>query len=172
EYAGKEELKNIFHYDNSLFEEQLTKKGFHIVNHSYSNYNYTPFSLASILNMNYLQLRDTSRSGDDLAYAYQQIKNSRVIKFFQAHGYTFYNYSVFEFEHQPPPVSDALLPLKTKLITSQTFLSRLERDLWFHTITLLRSQKSIHDLRYFNDVNNKRIYQLTWDVAQQRTEQP
>jgi hypothetical protein len=172
EYAGNDELKNIFHFDNSAFEDQLKKRGFRIVNHSYSNYNYTPFSLASILNMSYLQLKDTARTGADLTYAYQQINDSRIIHFFEAHGYKFYNYSVFEFEHQPAPVRDPLLPLRTRLITSQTFLSRLQRDLWFHTITLFGSKKTTRAFRYYNKRNNERIYGLTWDVARQRIAEP
>lgn len=172
EYAGNDELKTIFHYDNSAFETELKRRGFRIVNHSYSNYNYTPFSLSSILNMNYLQLSDTNRTGTDLTYSYQQIRNSSVIHFFQANGYKFYNFSVFDFEGQPAPVRETFLPVKTRLITSQTFLSRLQRDLWFKTITVFKSKKMIRDLTYYNQINNKRIYDLTWACAQQRPSEP
>src|SRR5438477_2808524 len=136
EFAGNDELKNIFQYDNSAFENELKEKDFRVIGHSHSNYNLTPFSLASILNMRYLPLTDTIRSGANLAYSYQLIKNSSVLRFFQADGYNFYNYSVFDFEQQPAPVRETFLPVKTRLITSQTFLSRLQRDLWFKTVTI------------------------------------
>ena len=172
EYAGDGELRDIFHFDNSDFEAQLKNRGFHVIRSSYSNYNYTPFSMASILNMEYLHLRDTNRMGTDVAYCYQEIKNSTLVNFFQANGYQFYNYSVFNFEHLPAPVRESFLPVRTRLITSQTFLSRVQRDLWFHSITLFKSRKSVRDLTYYNKHNNQIIYDLTWETARQNTPTP
>jgi len=172
EYAGDVELKNVFHFDNSNFEAQLENRGFHVLNSSYANYNYTPFSMASILNMEYLHLKDTTRMGRDIAYCYQQIKNSSLVNFFGANGYQFYNYSVFNFEHQPAPVRETFLPVRTRLITSQTFLSRVQRDLWFHSITFFKSKKSVRDLIYYNKHNNQIIYNLVWQLARQKTATP
>ena len=172
EYAGHDELKNVFHYDNSSFENELKNREFRVMDHSHSNYNLTPFSVASILNMDYIPLTDSLRSGSNLAHSYQWIKNSTVLHFFQANGYQFYNYSVFDFEHKPAPVRETFLPVKTQLITSQTFLSRLQRDLWFKTVTIFKSKKSIRDVTYYNNVNNKRLYRLTWEIAGERTAQP
>jgi hypothetical protein len=172
EYAGHTELKDIFHFDNSEFETQLRNKGFHMLNSSYSNYNYTPFSMASILNMEYLHLKDTTRMGLDLAYCYQQIKNCSLVNFFKANGYQFYNYSVFNFEHEPAPVRETFLPVRTRLITSQTFLSRVQRDLWFYSITFFKSRKSVRDITYYNRQNNQIIYDLTWHLVPQKTAAP
>ncbi len=55
EYAGYNQLKNILHYDNSAFEKDLKNRGFHIVTESHSNYRYTPHSIASLMNMDYLK---------------------------------------------------------------------------------------------------------------------
>lgn len=172
EYAGYHELKDIFHYDNSNFENELGKRGFHIIDESFSNYNYTPFSLASILNMEYLHLEDTISKGKNLTYSYQQIKNSKVIQFFLVNDYKFYNYSVFDFEGQPAQVQKNFLPVKTKLITSQTFLSRLQRDIWFNVITKLKSERTLKNLIYGYRDNNDRIYQLTWDIATKKSTRP
>lgn len=172
EYAGYRELKEVFHYDNSNFETELRKRGFHIIDESFSNYNYTPFSLASILNMEYLHLKDSNRTGYDITYSYQQIKNSKVIRFFQANGYHFLNYSVFDFEGQPARVRENFLPTKTKLITSQTFLSRLQRDLWFNLITRLKSKRMLKKSTYRYRENNDHLYQLTWNLVQQETPEP
>jgi hypothetical protein len=49
EYSGNTALKQLFHFDNSAFERQLEQRGFYVVKQSRSNYNYTPFSVASIL---------------------------------------------------------------------------------------------------------------------------
>jgi len=172
EYAGNEELKDIFHYDNSPFEDQLRKRGFHVINHSFSNYNYTPFSIASILNMKYLHLKDTSRTGSDITYSYQEIKNNKIKHFFQANGYQFYNYSVFDFDGQPAPVRENFLPSKTRLITSQTFLSRLDRDVSFNLITRLKSKTALKKATYLYRENNDHLYQLTWDFALKKSTGP
>ena len=41
--AGDRELKDIFHFDNVEFENELRKRGFHIIQNSKSNYNSTVF---------------------------------------------------------------------------------------------------------------------------------
>ena len=61
EYAGAKSLKDLFSFDNTEFEAQLTERGFHVLQNSRSNYNYTPFSMASMLNMHYLRLENTER---------------------------------------------------------------------------------------------------------------
>lgn len=95
EYAGKKELNDIFHFDNSPFENDLRQRGFHLIHNSRSNYNWTPYSLASILNMNYLNLKTTMVNMYDLLACEDAVKASSVIHFFQKEGYTIYNYSIF-----------------------------------------------------------------------------
>src|SRR6185503_17736350 len=54
EYAGSKELKDLFSFDNTSFESQLRERGFHIIHNSTSNYNATVYSMASMLNMDYI----------------------------------------------------------------------------------------------------------------------
>src|SRR5215467_4455271 len=53
EYASSLSLKEQYHFDNDLDSFLLTR-GFSIQKKSFSNYNITPFSMASMLNMSYL----------------------------------------------------------------------------------------------------------------------
>src|SRR5215203_6159863 len=57
QYTGRVALKQVFNFDNTSFENELQDRGFHIAKNSSSNYNLTPFSIASTLNMDYLQLK-------------------------------------------------------------------------------------------------------------------
>jgi hypothetical protein len=57
-YAREDTLMDVYHYDNSSFLDYLKKKGFYIANWSQSNYMFTFLSLASSLNMNYLDQLD------------------------------------------------------------------------------------------------------------------
>ena len=172
EYAGNTELIDKFNYNDSSFLQLLSQRNFYIIPNSYSNYNYTPFSLASILNMNYLQLQNNNRGQSDLTTSYQAIKSSSVVKFLQAHNYQFYNYSIFDFEGQPGMRLENLLPEKTRLITAQTFLSRTKKDLFFNIITRLKSKKALKYATYGVRKNNERIYDQTWKIADTKTKAP
>jgi hypothetical protein len=172
EYPGNSPLKEFFGFDNSAFEDSLRQRGFHTVPHSRSNYNYTPFSLASILNMDYLQLQNKDRGQSDIAYCYKLIGENRLLRFLQFHEYVFTNLSVFDFPGQPRRVHETFLPVKTRLITSQTFLSRIDRDLRFNLVTRFQSKAELKRLTYGNLYNNKNILQLTKELAEKKSGTP
>ncbi len=172
EYAGNTELKDLFQFDDSSFIMELETRGFHIIPRSYSNYNYTPFSLASILNMDYLDLKGKDRAKPDLAYCYEAIRDNKLLEFLQFHQYHFYNYSVFDFKGQPARTHESFLPVKTKLITSQTFLSRLQRDIGFNLVTKLKSKQALRKITYSVKKDNENIYKLTWDIAEENSTSP
>lgn len=172
EYAGNTELKDLFQFDNSAFISQLDAKDFHTIPQSYSNYNYTPFSIASVLNMDYLQLSGRERNQPDLTYCYEMIWNNRLLRFLESQGYSFYNYSVFDFEGQPARTNETFLPNKTRLITSQTLLSRIRRDIAYNLITRFQSKKYLRKVTYSDKENNENIYNLTWKIAEERSGRP
>lgn len=172
EYAGNEELKEIFQFDNSGFHKKLDSLGFRAIPYSQSNYNYTPFSVASTLNMSYLDLKGKERTQPDLTYSYESIRDNRLLKFLEFHGYSFYNYSVFDFEGQPARVRETFLPVKTRLITAQTFLHRFDKEIRFNLVTRWKSEKNLEILTYANKHNNDNIYDLTWKQAEQDASKP
>jgi Sulfatase len=165
EYAGHEALKDLFQFDNSVFENQLKENGFHVVPDSRSNYNYTPFSIASMLNMKYLQLKDTDRDKPELTYAFQLINQNLVRRILEDNGYEFYNHSVFNLPDQPAPVEESFIPARTRLITGQTFLSRLERDLGYHLTKTFKIKSVIRHQAYRELRNNTKLYDLTEKLA-------
>ena len=172
EYAGNKELKELFNFDNGAFLSKLDSMGFHTMPASKSNYNYTPFSVASTLNMDYLQLSGSNRAQPDLTYCYESIKDNKVLHFLGRQGYTFYNYSVFDFEGQPARVSETFLPAKTRLITAQTFLHRFDKEIRFNLVSRWKSKKNQRIITYANKHNNRNIYDLTWKIAEQKTDRP
>ena len=129
QYAGREALMDVFNFDNSAFENELKTRGFHVAANSRSNYNLTPFSMASTLNMNYLSAEMGVKKNLNVGYSYESIRNSSVVKFLTGDGYRFYNYSVFDVPGQPAHQYGAFLPYGIKLITTQTLTGRLARDI-------------------------------------------
>ena len=157
EYAGKKELNDIFHFDNSPFENELKQRGFFIVDSSSSNYNYTPFSVASILSMNYLKgIEGRNQSKSDRHICYNIINQNNVVDFLKAEGYAVRNYSAFELNDVLPLVHSSFIATGKELLTSQTFTSRFNRDIRFNLITKYKIKSEIE--RFGNDQANSIEY--------------
>lgn len=172
EYAGRQALHDLFNFNNTWFEEQMRRRGFYVAAHSRSNYNYTPFSMASMLNMSYLQLQGTNREKPDLNYAFRMINENKVQRILEANGYSFHNHSVFNLPGRPAPVEETFIPAKTRLFTSQTLISRMYRDLGYHLIATLKIDAAIQDYLYHELRNNTRLYDLTQKLSATPASQP
>lgn len=90
-YARQDVLKDIYNYDNSDFINFLKAKGFFVADDSTSNYNQTFLSLASALNINYLDdvASKVGHESDDRSVLKELVGNNIVDDFFKARGYTF-----------------------------------------------------------------------------------
>jgi hypothetical protein len=92
-YARESTLNDLYNYNNSDFINYLENSGFYVADKSQSNYSITPASLASSLNMRYL---------DDIAKmdatevtkretAIEMLRNNDVARFLKSKGYKFIN---------------------------------------------------------------------------------
>lgn len=90
-YGRQDVLQNLYGIDNSEFVNQLRQLGFYVSESSYANYNQTLLSLASSMNMNYLQelFPEVPPSARDRGLLARAIADSRVVKELQSHGYRF-----------------------------------------------------------------------------------
>jgi len=92
-YPCNSTLKEVFGFDNSAFLDKLREKGFFIAEKSRSNYAETFISLASSLNMQYLN--DVQNVDISMEHGYKKfsamIEDSRVQGFLKAKGYSFIN---------------------------------------------------------------------------------
>lgn len=93
-YASSNTLKEIYDYDNHEFTDYLTEKGFYIAYESRSNYESTFLSLASSLNMEYINYLTgiVGVESKDRRLPYQMIKDSKVMKFLKSKGYKFIHF--------------------------------------------------------------------------------
>jgi hypothetical protein len=173
QYTGFTGLKEGFDFDNSAFEKRLKDSGFYVVPGSNSNYNLTPFSMASLLNMNYLSDEMGIKKHLNLSYSYNAVRKNLVLEFLDSSGYAFYNYSVFDFPGQPARKYKAFLPYGTELITYPTFIDRLYRDIKADIlrgkIRFKTAQKKLaYEYLHFNDD----IYNLTERIAAKKNTGP
>lgn len=173
QYANNTALKEVFNFDNSAFTTELAHRGFQTIKNSSSNYNLTPFSIASLLNMDYLTREMGVKKQLNVGYSYELIRNSSVIQYLTSSGYKFYNYSIFDFPNNPAHKYLSFLPYGTKLITAQTFTDRLASDIRsgikdgkFGSIAA--QKKIIYENLYFNDS----IFALTRNISGQKNGTP
>jgi len=136
EYASTSSLRTWFNYDNSSLDSFLSNEGFRLLPASRSNYNFTSFSMASMLNMSYLKGLGNECTIADYASCNKLIRNSEAVRSFSMHGYDIINYSIFDLDDQPSTVNEHLLPVKTNLITAQTLLGRIRRDIGWNIYSL------------------------------------
>jgi len=94
-YASSSTLETIYNYDNREFTNYLERKGFFIASKSRSNYTMTFLSLASSLNMEYVNYLNNEIGADrkDRRLPYQIIKKSKVMSFLKSKGYKCINFS-------------------------------------------------------------------------------
>jgi len=172
-YSGKQALQEVLQFDNSSFENDLTKRGFHIIENSLANYNFTHHAMVSALDLAYLKGIDGQNSSKkDMRICAETVKNNKLMQYLKNEGYEIYNYSIFEFDGQPSVAKPTFLQTKTKPITSQTFLFRIQRDLWYHLVIDLNLKSAKRGMIYYDFHNNNKIYSLTQKIAGSKTEKP
>ncbi len=171
EYSSTVSLSETFKYNNTSLDSFFVKKGFRVLSHSFSNYNFTPFSVASILNMGYIQgIHDAHNiAGEDYENAERLISKNAVVDFVTAAGYDFVNFSVFDMAISPSPVEESFLPLKTKLITRQTLFARLRHDIGWHLAPEKLNMPWVNNNAIYNNLNNnnKQLKLLTNEINRQ-----
>ena len=129
EYAGSKSLKDKYGYVNEI-DTFLRANGFHIQAQSRSNYNFTAFSMSSILNMAYLgNFNSKSVTANDYVGCNYLIRHNRVIEFLERNGYEIINYSVFDLKGKPALVQQFFLPQSEKIISERTFFNRINTDI-------------------------------------------
>ena len=88
-HARSDILKDLYDYDNSEFIKYLTDQGFYVASQSTSNYIQTALSLASSLNMEYLDALASSQGQDnnDRSPLAEMIFNSKLREYLAGQGY-------------------------------------------------------------------------------------
>lgn len=90
-YAGPSELEEHFDFDNEPFLDELRDRGFYVADRSVANYPDTTHSMASSLNIEYLDaLADKVGSlSTDLRPLHQRIVNPKIARFLKRQGYRY-----------------------------------------------------------------------------------
>lgn len=91
-YVRSDTLEEFFSFGNNKFIDYLTSKGFYVASKSCSNYTTTFLSLASSLNMEYINFL-TNKLGPkskDVTIPVQMVRNNKVFQILKSKGYRFF----------------------------------------------------------------------------------
>jgi hypothetical protein len=166
-YPSNTVLKEAMGADNEPFTDELRKRGFFVADSSTSNYNVTTISMASLLDMNYMdQIGGTYQTYmKDVATALDLLRSGRFPAFLRSHGYRIYNHSIFDLQAEPSVSEPTFLPKRTSTITAQTFVHRILDDLGFHLIDKFNIKFVIRLSRNADLRNNKKLTKNTLKTA-------
>ena len=171
-YPSNIQLREKLAYDNSPFIQKLRQRGFFVADSSVSNYNMTPVSVASLLDMQYLDAVEGTNATykKDVAMALTRIRNSRFPEYLRSLGYEVRNHSIFDLNKEPSYTEPTFLPKRTSNITAQTFTRRVITDLGFHLIDKFNIGFIVRKSKYADLRNNHRVYERTISSAKKAEE--
>lgn len=141
-YAREDILKKHYNYNNENFLTSLEKQGFFIADSSYTNYPFTNLSLASSLNLNYIQengnFKNISFNPNYL------IEDNLVMKMFKKMGYRIIHLKSGYAVSENFKVADKTIPIGGPNEFERTLLHfsilRLDDLLGFFTYRRLKTQ--------------------------------
>lgn len=175
EYSSSESLQKHYAFDNSRLDSFLVGAGFRIQRHSTSNYSSTAFSMASMLDMHYLERIPDPNAVTirDYTNCEKQIISNTVTSSLTAAGYEILNYSIFDLQDNPSEAEISLLPVKTRLITGQTLFERVKNDIgWNLTSNGFFARLLLKKEVYRNLVTNNNVEQRVKASALSKHQRP
>ncbi|RYY91071.1 MAG: hypothetical protein EOO11_23245, partial [Chitinophagaceae bacterium] len=173
-YAGDLALAAQFGFSNKAFKDALAERGFRVLPATRSNYNYTAFSMASLLSMDFLPLPDSRYSADKgRQIAFPLIRQSRFAGFLERAGYQVRNHSVFPVGDSPAAFTIPFFQNGTSVLLLPTLWSRLNRDLRFHLVTRFHLRPELRRLaRYEVAEGNEEMMARTLAASRETGAQP
>lgn len=163
-YAGDQQLREVLHFDNAEFLNALRSRGFYVVANSKSNYNLTPYSVASIVNMDYLPLKSSRENKEDLFKCFSSINSNPLISLLKNYQYQIENYSIFRFGNKTPLINSQFLKVGMDAISSQTLFGRMERDVGFNLITKYKFKWAFKNAAERGIEQIEKLYKKTMDA--------
>lgn len=168
EYAGYKSLDDSFQYKNDSLYHFMQQQQFSRLP-TFSNYDFTPFSLSSILNMEYVpeNYNRYKLSQPDIQHRFGEIRNAQVPAIFKSMGYSIVNNSIFDIKAHPALYqSNGLFPIHAELLTNKIFHNRLIKNIGWWLATGRFSIRFIREhYMYRKDAYNRQVERNLLEVA-------
>ena len=163
-YTREDLMKSAYGYDNSGFLKELEARGFYVAQCSQSNYTRTELSLASSLNMSYLQGLDAKFVPENIGRLrlWDALKHNAVRYNLEQMGYTTISYANgFAWSElddadvflTPPPFSSGMTEFET-LFLQTTLLGEAQKLGWFNADQIMAQNFRDRDMLVFHSMDN------------------
>lgn len=134
EYASTKSLNQHLNFDNKEIDSLLVANGFFIVQDSRSNYNLTPYSIASELDMNFLVSSQQRESLEviDMLKARNAASHAQFPKILHRNGYTIKNLGLIDIFKSEAPYGQLFEDMDQGIFENETFLKRFYDQIWWN----------------------------------------
>lgn len=155
-YASSSTLIDFYDYDNDEFTDYLTEKGFYVTKKSTSNYSTSYPSLASSLNLEYINyLSDVVGVGSkDRTILRQMIENNKVINFLKSQGYKIIHFS------------SGWGPTNYNQYADLNIAIKHERWNEFQTLLIQTTMIEAFEKKFFKDIGRRRVINTLDNLAE------
>jgi hypothetical protein len=172
EYPGYKSLKDSFAFSNDRLYQFLEKKEFKMLP-TFSNYNTTFYSMASMLNMHYIDKPfQPLHTLEDDEQRLKEIKYARAIQYFTAIGYSFSNYSIFDILDKPSVIENSFVVSITTLLTNKILFNRILADVGWNFISGRHKIPYVDHIYMHDDRSNQFIEKELSKIRPSKTVTP
>ena len=159
EYTNRETLQQLWNYDNSEITDWLHQQGFYIPQKTKANYNFTPFSISSALNMQYLDSA-TGNYGNSSLRILQAIKSfsdNETVSILKKERYHFRYFVPFENSIEDIGAIKEFGDIPAKHLYNTLLLYRIYKDiLWnFPQNKLSTAIRTLFQFNNYANVNKR-----------------
>ncbi len=145
EYPSSKALKEYLDFDNSQLDSFFNEKRFKLANSSLSNYNSTPISLASALNLDYFpsELERYPRNPMARLQGQNAMEESLIPRLLNEIGYEIQNFGLMSIPHAKSPYQPLFDVDKGLSIRSENLWDRVKKEIWWNFVirfTFLQSK--------------------------------
>jgi hypothetical protein len=147
-YTNNRTLQQLWQFDNSSITNWLSQKGFYIPDSSKANFNFTPYSISSILNMNYPAVKRGDVNSLPAYYlkAVRSMSDNETLCLLQKEHYNVRFISPINNAFENLGIDKAFDHFAEKKLYNHTLPGRLRQDLaWHFTIPEITYEKIDHD---------------------------
>jgi hypothetical protein len=133
EFASSASLEKYFNYRNEQLDSSLINNNFFIVRHSKSNYNKTPLSIASTLNLQYFNqpLENLTTTAKVMLQGLYTLKSADLPELLEKAGYTICNLGVCDLNDHPAYTGRFFSNYEQMVLQGETLWTRIEKHiLW------------------------------------------
>ncbi|MBO9562384.1 MAG: sulfatase-like hydrolase/transferase [Niastella sp.] len=175
-YSASRTLQEYWNYNNHDLDSFLRQQDFYYAWHSRSNYNSTPYSIGSILNMDYHAGNQHKKINIlEFCKKIESIQTNSVCNILEKNNYKVINLSYFSLPGQQAPFTMTYLTNKQKLLLNQTLWHRTNKDIGWNFRTSTKTASDREAAIAQADLNRAQVlkaYEGLLNTSAQKHQQP